>query len=270
MRARNVLHLGRRISYRLAVHVRRAPLRPRPAGPIVSFTFDDAPESAGTLGAAILEEHGIRGTFYLSGALLGRNGDCHPILDRSQAARLAADGHEIGCHTLTHRDVRDLSTLALARELDANAQTLSELTDGAPLRSFAYPFGGVAFSAKLQLQSRFETCRGVIPGINAGTIDVGLLRAVPLYSSELDLAGIGRWIATAARRAGWLVFFTHDIGGDPSPFGATPDLLRGAIRAAQAAGCVCLPVGCAVDYIRGRSQDAQRAARGLLARPVRV
>ena len=38
---------------------------------MVSFTFDDLPKSAVTTGAGMLEAHGARGTFYVSGGLVG-------------------------------------------------------------------------------------------------------------------------------------------------------------------------------------------------------
>lgn len=39
--------------------------------PLVSFTFDDVPDTALHNGAAILERHGVRGTFYIAGGLRG-------------------------------------------------------------------------------------------------------------------------------------------------------------------------------------------------------
>ena len=39
---------------------------------MVSFTFDDVPKSAATVGAPMLEEYGARGTFYVAGGLVDR------------------------------------------------------------------------------------------------------------------------------------------------------------------------------------------------------
>ena len=250
--------LGQKLSYRLARHVRTATWPSRAVGPIVSFTFDDAPASAATLGAAVLEEFGVRGTFYLCGGLLGRLGDLTPILDRSQAQRLAEAGHEIGCHTYAHSDVRSLRWPVLESGLRRNAEVLGEISGGAALRSFAYPFGGLSFGKKLRLQSRFETCRGIYPGINVGKIDVGLLPAVPLYAGEFDLAAARGWIGEAVATSGWLIFFTHDVSEAPTPFGVTPDLLRSVVRAAIAAGCTCVPVGDAVDRLRPPAKTSPR------------
>ena len=60
-----------RVSHRLAMHLRVGPFRLRNKTPIVSFTFEDIPKSAATTGAGILEDHGARGTFFVSGGLVG-------------------------------------------------------------------------------------------------------------------------------------------------------------------------------------------------------
>ena len=66
---------------------------------IVSFTFDDFPQSAVSNGARLLEEHGARGTFYLTGSHCGRVLDEAPQYGAKDLAALVQAGHEIGCHT---------------------------------------------------------------------------------------------------------------------------------------------------------------------------
>jgi peptidoglycan/xylan/chitin deacetylase (PgdA/CDA1 family) len=241
--------LGEKLSYRLARHLPVATWRANSAGAIVSFTFDDVPASAASAGAPILEAAGVRGTYYLCGALLGGQGDLTPLLDRGQAEALARAGHELGCHTYAHTDVRSIDWASLEVGLRKNAETLSAIS-GRPPRNFAYPFGGISFGKKLRLQSHFETCRGIYPGINVGRVDAGMLKAVPLYSSALDEDGVRRWIAQAVATSGWLIFFTHDVSERPTPYGVTPDLLRAAVAAAVEAGCACVPMAEAVDRLR--------------------
>ena len=60
-----------RVSHRLAMHLRVDRFRLRNDNPMVSFTLDDLPKSAVTTGAGILEAHGARGTFYVSGGEVG-------------------------------------------------------------------------------------------------------------------------------------------------------------------------------------------------------
>jgi len=244
------MNLAQSLSFRLANHVRTSTLAAGAVGPLVSFSFDDAPASAAAIGAPILEDHGVRGTFYLNGELLGQQGDYLPLLDRAQAARLARMGHEIGCHTFSHSDVRRHSWRSLSAGIDKNAASLAEFSVGGAPRSFAYPFGGISLTAKLRLQSRFDTCRGIYSGLNSGKIDLGHLRAVSLASDTLSLGEVRRWIAHAVAEKGWLIFFTHDVGDHPTVCGVTPDYLNQCVAAAVAAGCRCLPVTDAADRIR--------------------
>ena len=60
-----------KVSHRLAMHLHADPFRMRNTSPMVCFTFDDLPKSAVTTGADLLEAHGARGTFYVSGGLVG-------------------------------------------------------------------------------------------------------------------------------------------------------------------------------------------------------
>lgn len=59
--------LADRINNRLVRYFPGPTVQVEAASPIVSFTFDDVPESSWTNGARILEEEGARGTFYISG-----------------------------------------------------------------------------------------------------------------------------------------------------------------------------------------------------------
>ena len=239
----------------MARHLHNVTLRARNSDPIVSFTFDDAPISAATRGAPILEDFGVRGSFYLCGGLIGGRSDIQPILSAFQARDLAERGHEIGCHTYGHLEVGDQAWPALEDDLDRNRQCLTQLS-GAQPRNFAYPYGRVSYAMKRRLQARFATCRSVDPGINAGTIDLGLLKAAPLYDAECSYDQVVRWIAANVQRTGWLIFVTHDVQEQPTRYGTTPKLIESSVRAAIDAGCACLTVEAALERIR-RSERSE-------------
>src|SRR5258708_9108589 len=62
--------LKARVSNRLARHLCTAPFQLPDTRAMVSFTFDDVPKSAATVGAPMLEEYNAKGTFYISGGLV--------------------------------------------------------------------------------------------------------------------------------------------------------------------------------------------------------
>ena len=115
-------------------------------------------------------------------------------------------------------------------DLDRNRQCLAKLSGAAP-QNFAYPYGHVSYAMKRRLQARFATCRSVDPGINEGAIDLGLLKAVPLYDAECSYDEVVRWIAANVERTGWLIFVTHDVQEQPTRYGTTPKLIMNAASA---------------------------------------
>src|SRR3954453_1915913 len=91
--------LKARVSNRLARDFFGTPLHLPADQPMVSFTFDDVPESAATIGAPMLEQQGGRGTFYVSGGLVNRwSGDWNENgANDEQVMRGLRKGHELGC-----------------------------------------------------------------------------------------------------------------------------------------------------------------------------
>jgi peptidoglycan/xylan/chitin deacetylase (PgdA/CDA1 family) len=218
---------------------------------IVSFTFDDFPRSAVANGARLLEEHGTRGTFYVTGSYCGS-----VIADVAQysaedLASLAVAGHEIGCHTFTHPRVSTLSARALNAEIERNAAFVARHLPGLALRTFAYPFGDASFAATMRLQSRFAGCRSIEPGLNVGSADLGRLRAISLYDRFIGPDNVSDIIQEAVAKKAWLIFYTHDIGQRPSSFGCTPSLLEHALKSSITAGAEICPVASAIKRITG-------------------
>ena len=216
---------------------------------IVSFSFDDFPRSAVTNGARLLEDHGVRGTFYMTGSYCGRVLEGIPQYHEEDVVALAAAGHEIGCHTFTHPRVSALSASELNRELELNAACLAHHLPGTMFQTFAYPFGDVAFRATMRLQSRFAGCRSIQAGFNFGTIDLGRLRSVRLYDHTISHEDVSDLIKQAVARNAWLIFYTHDVDLTPSRFGCNPALLEHAITSAISAGAEVRPVDAAIKAI---------------------
>jgi peptidoglycan/xylan/chitin deacetylase (PgdA/CDA1 family) len=226
-------NLRARISNRLARHLFAAPMQLRNGQPMVSFTFDDIPASAATVGAPMLEDCGGRGTFYVAGGLVNRHTDQGESIDSDGIVKLHRSGHEIACHTFSHQRAIDLSATAMATELAQNRRFLEGLDASIRLENFAYPYGLATVARKLQLTNSFRSARGILPGVNRGTIDLQFLRSTPLIDRDIDRTGVDRAFDEAVATSGWLIFYTHDVADTPSPWGCTPGLLRHALHAAK-------------------------------------
>lgn len=211
----------------------------RPGG-VVSFTFDDFPRSAWVNGGAILEKFDKRGTYYAAMGLAGTENQLGPMFDADDLRAAHAAGHEIACHTYSHRDCCRASPNEIAAEITRNASALAELID-APPGNFAYPFGGVSLTAKNTLASRFASCRGTGRGLNHGTVDLADLLATSIYSRDFDRDLLCQMIDDAQAANGWVIFYTHDVADPPSPFGCTPKQFQ-SIVAYAAENVPVLPV----------------------------
>ena len=246
-----------RVSNRLARHLYTAPLVLPGNDPMVSFTFDDIPDTAASVAAPMVEEYGGRATFYVAGGLLNQWSGHWNGADADDIIGLHGKGHEIACHTFTHRRTTDLDADTMAEEIELNRRFLEGLDSSIRLQNFAHPFGTVSLSRKSQLAGTFRSARSVLPGINSGSIDLHFLRATPLVNQHIDNDGIDRSFDEAVETGGWLIFYGHDIAARPSPYGCTAQLLRHALEAAAKRK---LPIVTIAEALRRAEASAQRAA----------
>ncbi|MER7705834.1 polysaccharide deacetylase family protein [Kitasatospora sp. NPDC097605] len=92
---------------------------------VVALTIDDGPDPRHTPTVlALLEQYGIRATFFL----IGENAVEHAGLVREIAAR----GHHIANHTWTHPDLRGLSEGKVRDELERTSDLLHRTTGKVP------------------------------------------------------------------------------------------------------------------------------------------
>lgn len=123
----------------------RAAVGGTPPPGLAAVTFDDAMRSTLTTGLPILQELGIRASLYVPTDWLGGtnpwiSGPYSAILTRDELRELAAAGWELGGHTVTHRDLAALDYDGCVREIEGSCRALEEIL-GAPVETFAYPFG---------------------------------------------------------------------------------------------------------------------------------
>lgn len=221
-----------RVGNRLARHFAPAPLRLPDLGPMVSFTFDDVPDSAADTGAPLLQDFGGRGTFYVAGSLVDQPSDYWVGISRDAILALHRGGHEIACHTFSHRRAGELDEAGMAAEIEKNRSYFLAIDRSIRPENFAYPFGFASLPRKIQLAKNFRSSRGIQPGVNRGVIDLQFLRAIPLIEHDTTLEGIEGAFDEAVASNGWLIFYTHDVTNAPSPFGCSPRFLRHALEAA--------------------------------------
>ena len=222
-----------RVSNRLARHLCTAPFQLLNKSPMVSFTFDDAPKSAATVGGRILDEYDARGTYYVAGGLVDKWSGNWTGVSADDIVGLHRSGHEVACHTFSHTRVVDLNAAAMIAEIEKNRRYFMMLDSSIKVENFAYPYGMGSFLHKAQLGQNFQSSRSIVPGINSGIVDLQHLRATPLIEQHIDRDEIDRTFDEAVVKNGWLIFYSHDVATAPSPYGCSPSFLRHALDAAS-------------------------------------
>jgi peptidoglycan/xylan/chitin deacetylase (PgdA/CDA1 family) len=153
-----------------------------PAG-YAAISFDDGLRNNYTTALPILNSYGIAATVYVTigfidgvSPWIGAKND-NRMLSETEIRELASAGWELGAHTMSHPDLSMLDYDACRHEIE-ESKTALEAIGGAPVETFAYPFGRYGSSAI------------------AATRDSGLLAAVTTGSGswapyELTRAMIG-------------------------------------------------------------------------------
>lgn len=238
-----------RINNRLVRYFPGPAARIETSEPIVSFTFDDVPASAWTKGASILEDEGVRGTFYIAGVFIDSHDKQQEMISAKGCFELAAAGHELACHTYAHRKLSSFSRRGLEEDLDRNQSVLGSFDQNRDRRNFSVPFGMASPVMQPLLRRRFKTARGIMSGINRGSIDPYNLAAVELRPDENYLDAADLWLEDVLQNGGWLIIFTHDVSTTPSFYGCPEDRLQKLVRRAVSGGAKVMPVDAAVKTL---------------------
>ncbi len=171
-----------------------------PDGKSVAITFDDGCETDLIVAAPILKENGCNATFYVTAGFVGRPG----YLSSAQLRELHSLNFEIGCHSMTHAYLDDLSPADLRREISDAGKKIADII-GHAVQHFSCPGGrhnaGVMEVAKTSGYRSLATSRG---HANSPATDPFLLGRVAILRGT-DTAAFGR-ICTgeALARMRWL------------------------------------------------------------------
>lgn len=218
--------------------------------PLISFTFDDFPRSALTAGGAILKEYGLAGTYYTALSLAGTEGPSGALFEVEDLKSALAAGHELGCHTFGHCHSWDTDDAEFEGSILENQAALDKLIPETKFRSFSYPIAEPSPRTKHRVAKHFMCCRGGGQSINAKTADLNQLAAFFLEKSRDSIQVVKNMIERNRELRGWLIFATHDVCANPSPYGCTPAFFEEVVQAARNSRAEILPVVKALGAIQ--------------------
>jgi peptidoglycan/xylan/chitin deacetylase (PgdA/CDA1 family) len=231
----------------------RKPLAIRAERPLISFTFDDFPRTALSAGGDILARNRAAGTYYTALGLLGSDGPSGPVCVVDDLHNALAQGHELGCHTYAHCHSWDTRSEVFENSVVENRAVLEKLVPGADFKSFSYPIAEPRPLTKRNTGRHFLSCRGGGQTFNSGTADLNRLYGYFLEKTRDNLAAVKHVIDENQAARGWLIFATHDVTGDPSPYGCTPKFFADVVEYAVRSGASVLPVAEAVKVLQSRN-----------------
>lgn len=239
-----------RLQRTLAGLLYRRPMKIPNTIPYISFTFDDFPRSALHTGGGILNQCGLKATYYASFGLMGKETPSGTIFVLDDIKELLACGHELGCHTFEHCHALETNPSSFEDSIIKNRHALEELVPGTAFTSFSYPISGPRIDTKRRAGKHFLCSRNGGQTFNTGVTDLNLLRAYFLEKSRDNSQAIRQVIEQNSRARGWLIFATHDISETPTPYGCTPSFFEHIVKISMESGARILPVAGALDAIR--------------------
>lgn len=179
---------------------------------MVTISFDDAWRSQYTHALPILEAAGFRGTFYI--LTEGVQGGWDDYMTPAMVADLAARGHNVEGHTISHRDLAGLSNSAIDKEIK-NSKSYIESLAGTVVSSLAYPYG--SYSTKVINRT---TLAGYTTGRSADpTTALGFnVKTTPHYelnsfspTTGVSVAEMKAAVDKAQAEKLWFIFSFHEV-----------------------------------------------------------
>jgi len=226
----------------LAAKCFRRPIRMRNTVPLISFTFDDFPRSALTVAGEILNRYGVAGTYYASLGLMGKHASAGKIFEEQDLALLLKQGHELGCHTFDHFNAWETKPQIFEDSVAQNRRALQQILPEARFRSLSYPKLPPRPLTKRRVGRQFTCCRCGGQKLNSEIVDSNHLWGFFLEKSRDNLDAVKELIDRNRKLRGWLIFATHDVCEEPSPYGCTPGFFEEVVRYSVSSGAQVLPV----------------------------
>jgi peptidoglycan/xylan/chitin deacetylase (PgdA/CDA1 family) len=208
---------------------------------IVSLTFDDGSGDQYSV-RSMLAQRSMHATFYINSGTVGTPG----VMTWNQLSDLAADGNEIGGHTVDHVMLTTVSPSEARRQIAEDRQAL--LSHGFTVTNFAYPYGDYDASVeRIVRKCGYSSARGswglcpIDRPIAAGAAGSSVAEPRPLRNAwaTRTVQSIRAWHTTAdlertisraeAAGGGWVTLVFHHVcdRSDAEEYAVSPEILGG-------------------------------------------
>jgi len=222
--------------------------------PLISVTFDDGWEVTYADAMPLLQKYGIRTTQYV---LSGVEKD-QKYLSWKQIQAIHNAGHEIGCHSETHPDLRLLDDKDLTQQVHGCKVELSKQIG--TVSSFASPYGAADQRTLAKISTDFSSQRNTNGDSSNGVTedDVNLedgfnpLNIIGMtIKHDTSITEIKNLINYTTAHNGWLVLTYHQADDGSTKYGIDAADLEAQLRLINQAPARVVTID---QVIRSRSQ----------------
>jgi len=188
----------------------------------ITYTFDDGCSNQLALAVPMFDEFGYKLTLY---TVTSWNPDWAGL------KKAASNGHEIGCHSVTHPYFNNLTDAQLTDETKNSQNAINAQIPGNQCVTIAYPY---CITGNLTIVKQFffagRGCQGYIEGktpsnfLNISSIIVGSQGSIKTskdFNSKAE---------SAAKSKGWCVYLIHGIDNDGGYSPIPSDTLRKSLE----------------------------------------
>ena len=186
---KQMFYLKRNFRFVLLKNLQKEIMKAKIKENLLCLTFDDIEKSIYTNALPILEDLGLKATFFIATNWLGKNINRpfrgRETINAKDVREIAFLGHEIGAHTMNHQKLTEIPLAETRKEIFQSKSYLENLI-GSSVVSFAYPYG--AFNKTI---SNLVKGAGFYYGV---TIKESLLRDKEINWFELPRIGIDKTV----------------------------------------------------------------------------
>ncbi len=219
----------------------------------VSLSFDDGWNSNFVNARPILNEAGVKASFYTLTEGLDINditrsesdkrksplrlisdyiNDCGheqsppgTYMHAGQLKTLLREGHEVGSHTASHMDLANIGPKEAIRQVTESGTKIRDLSLGQNL-TFAYPYGASNKEVmRMVYDASYVGARGVNPGFNYTSSNRFALKAYTV-TPDTTLEEVSGWIQHAKAKKAWLILIFHEIDDEQGAYSTSPEFLK--------------------------------------------
>ena len=178
----------------------------------VVITFDDAFFNFEEHALAVLRKHEFSATVFAVSDYLGKVNDWPsqpqsiprlPLMSITSLRAMVAEGIEVGAHSATHPGLDDLGMERATAEIVRSRQVLEDVL-GAPVISFAYPYGRIGVESERLVRRYFQAACTVDMRTASRVDDLYRLPRIDMYyfrqPGQLESWGTARFHAYLAAR----------------------------------------------------------------------